>query len=245
MKIDFYEEFPKKESIEKLKLIKFKSRLFIAAKSLKDFQRFEKIVKKINNKVECAYWPIILNSYWISPFSNTLDLIELFDELNKCCNHLLIDLELPLNKRLILKNVLSYYKNRKLIKKFLEKNKNRITTAQFPSSIISLFMKILGLDYNINIEKSFMWYSSMIPPIANKHIKKNLMKLKNKNNYSISLGTIAIGILGKEPILSPDNLKRNLEFVKKAGFNKIIIFRLGGLNKDYIKIINKFQTKEN
>jgi len=243
MKIDFYEEFPNEGNLEKLKLIEFKTKLFVAAKSLKKFQELEREVKRINNKVECAYWPIVKNSYWISPFSNNRDLIELFNELNKCPNHLLIDLELPLNKKLIWKSIFSYFKNRKLIKDFLEKNQNRITTAQFPSSIISLFIKILGLDYKVNIEKSFMWYSSMNPKMMNKNIKNNLIKLKNKNNYSISLGTIAIGILGNEPILSPENLKKDLEFVEKAGFNKIVIFRLGGLNKDYIRVINKFQDK--
>ena len=243
MKIDFYEEFPTKENLSKLKLIKFKSRLFIAAKSLLEFKNLEKQTKKIKGNIECAYWPIVKNSYWISPFSNTRDLIELFNELNKENCHLLIDLELPIrSKSLILKNLFNYFKNRRLIKTFLEKNKHRITTAQFPSSIISLFMKVLGLDYRIDMEKSFMWYSSMIPKLMNNNIKKNLIKLKNKNKSSISLGTIAIGILGNEPILSPNKLRGDLEFVKKAGFDKVIIFRLGGLNKEYIRVINRFAS---
>jgi hypothetical protein len=221
MKIDFYEEFPKKENLNKLKLIKFQTRLFIASKSLKKFQELEKQAKKINNKVECAYWPIIKNSYWISPFADTQDLLDLFNELNKCSNHILIDLELPLNKGLILSNISRYFKNRRLIRSFLKENKNRITTAQFPPSAIDLFMKILGLDYNIKVEKSFMWYSSTNPEMINENVKKKLIRLKNKNAHSISLGTIARGILGNEPILSPDNLKRDVEFIKKAGFNKI------------------------
>ena len=240
MKIDFYEEFPTEKNLQKLKLIKYPIRLFIAEKSLEKFKGLEKKVKQIKKDTEVAYWPILKNSYWISPFSNTEDLNELFNELNKCKNNLLIDLELPRNKRFIIKNIFRYSRNKKIIEKFLKENKQRITIAQFPSSLISSFIKILGLDYNINLEKSLMWYSSMNPKIMNKNIKRNLSKLKNKNNYSISLGTIAIGILGNEPILSPSNLEKDLEFVKKEGFNKVIIFRLGGLDKDYIKIINKF-----
>ena len=170
-------------------------------------------------------------------------MIELTEELENCNNHLLIDLELPLDKIMIIKNLFNYFKNRKIIKDFLRSNTEKITTAQFPSSIISLFMKILGLDYNVNVEKSFMWYSSMSPKFMNDNIKKNLIKLKNKSKYSISLGTIAIGILGNEPILSPNKLKENLEFVKKAGFSKVIIFRLGGLNKEYTQVINQFSTR--
>ena len=240
MKIDFYEEFPSEKNLQKLKLIKYSIRLFVTARSVKEFRGLERKVKQIKRDTEVAYWPILKNSYWISPFSNTEDLNGLFNQLNKCNNQILIDLELPLKKRFIIKNIFNYSKNRKIIKEFLEKNKQKIITAQFPSSLISFYMKILGLDYNINLEKSLMWYSSMTPSFMNKNIKKNLYKLKNKNNYSISLGTIATGILGDEPILSPNKLEEDLEFVKNADFKKVIIFRLGGLNKDYIKVINKF-----
>ena len=84
MEIGFYEEFPKNENLKKLNLITFKTRLFIAAKSLSEFQNLEKQAKKINNKIECAYWPIIKNSYWISPFANTKDLLVYlsFDEID-------------------------------------------------------------------------------------------------------------------------------------------------------------------
>ena len=75
--------------------------------------------------------------------------------------------------------------------------------------------------------------------------KKNLIKLKNKNTCSISLGTIARGIFGNEPSLSLENLERDLEFVKKAGFNKIIIFRLGGLDNGHVRIIDKFLSNDN
>ncbi|MCK5624602.1 hypothetical protein KAI04_02055 [Candidatus Pacearchaeota archaeon] len=242
MHIGFYEEFPNEKNLKKLKLIKFKTRLFIAAKSVKEFQKFEKQAKKIKKNVEVAYWPIVKNSYWISPFANTKDLIELFKELEKIENPLLIDLELPLKKRwrMYFKNIFHFKTNKRLIKEFLEKNKSRITTAEYPFAFISKIMRLLGLNYTIDVEKSIMWYSSMISKPINKKIKNNLKKIKNKKNYSISLGTLAIGILGNEPILSSKKLEKDLEFVKKAGFKKIIIFRLEGINKKYLKVLNKF-----
>jgi len=242
MDIEFYEEFPNKKNLEKLKLIKFKTRLFIAAKSVKEFKRFEKYAKKIKKDVEVAYWPIVENSYWISPFSNTRDLIKLFKELEKIDNHLLIDLELPLSKRwrMYFKNIFHFRRNKKLIRKFLEENKKRITTAEYPFAFISKIMRFLGLNYNINYERSIMWYSSMISKPLNKKIKKNLKIIKNKKNYSISLGTLAIGILGNEPILPPGKLEEDLKFVKSIGFGKVIIFRLEGINKKYIEVIKRF-----
>ncbi len=242
MKIEFYEEFPNKKNLEKLKLIKFKTRLFIAAKSIKEFQEVEKQAKKIKKDVEVAYWPIIKNSYWISPFSNTKDLIDLFNKLEKINNHLLIDLELPLAKhwRLYLKNILRLNKNKKIIREFLEENKKRITTAEYIRSAYSKKMRFLGLDYNVKTEKSLMFYTSTIKKKVEHLWKKKIFQVKDKSNYSISLGTLAIGILGDEPILSPEKLEKDLEFVKRAGFDKVIIFRLEGINKKYMELINKF-----
>jgi hypothetical protein len=101
-------------------------------------------------------------------------------------------------------------------------------------------MRFIGLSYDIGYEKSIMWYSSMFSRPFNNKIKKNLINIKNKSHYSISLGTITTGILGNEPILSPKDLEKDLEFVNRAGFRKVVIFRLGGLNKDYIEVLNKF-----
>lgn len=242
MNIEFYEEFPNEENLKKLKLIKFLTKIFLASKSIDEFRRYERIAKTFKKDIKVAYWPIVKNSYWVSPFSNTNDLIELFNKLGKIENSLLIDLELPLKKRwkMYVKNIFHFRRNKILIKNFLEKNKSRITTAEYSFAFISNFMKLLGLNYNIDYEKSIMWYSSMLSDKLNKTIKSNFKKIKNKSNYSISLGAIAIGILGDEPLLSPKKLEQDLEFVKKCGFKKVIIFRLEGLNKEYIKVLNKF-----
>lgn len=242
MEVEFYEEFPSEENFQKLKLIKFPTKIFIASNSVGEFLKYERIAKYYNKDIKAAYWPIIKNSYWISPFSNSRDLIELFSELNKIKNHLLIDLELPLRKRwkMYFKNIFHFGKNKKLIKTFLEKNKSRITTVEYIRSPLSWRTKFLGLDYNIKAEKSLMFYSSATDGETAKIWKNKILEIKDKSNYSISLGTIAVGILGNEPILSPENLEKDLEFVKEAGFEKVIIFRLGGLNKEYIKILNKF-----
>ncbi len=246
MEIEFYEEFPNEENLSKLKLIKYPTKIFIASKSINEFQKYEKIAKSYKKDLEVAYWPIVKNSYWISPFSNTEDLKELFHELNSIKNHLLIDLELPLRNKwkMYFRNIFHFKKNKKLILEFLKNNKERVTTAEYPFAFVSKFMKLIGLNYNLNYERSIMWYSSMFPRAFNKRVKSNLMGLRNKENHSISLGTIAIGILGNEPILSPENLEKDLNFVKKSGFKKVVIFRLEGINKEYVQILNKFYKKK-
>lgn len=241
MKIEFYEEFPNKKNLEKLKLIKFQTKIFLAARSIKEFKKYEKIAKSYKKNLEVAYWPIIKNSYWISPFSNTKDLIELFSELEKIKNPLLLDLELPLKSRwkMYLKNIFSFRKNKRLIYDFLKRNKSRITTAEY-GYLSNKSKKILGLNYSVDCEKSVMFYTSMFSEKMKEKIKNKILKIKDKSNYSISLGTIAIGILGDEPILLMENLERDLKFVKKSGFKKVVIFRLEGLNKNYLNLLNKF-----
>ena len=242
MKIEFYEEFPNKENLAKLKLINFPTKIFIAGKSIEEFKKYEKQAKLYKKDLEVGFWPIVKNSYWISAFSNTKDLIELFKKLETIKNPLLIDLELPLKKhwRLYVKNIFNLQKNKKLIKSFLEKNKSRITTAEYIRSPLQKGTKFLGLDYGIKTEKSLMFYSSCTSKKNAKEWKKMILKIKDKNDYSISLGTLIMGILGTEKILSPENLEKDLEFVKKAGFKKVIIFRLEGINKDYVKVLGKF-----
>ncbi|MGY4884256.1 MAG: hypothetical protein ACP5NZ_01625 [Nanobdellota archaeon] len=246
MQIEFYEEFPNRKNLQKLKLINFPSKIFLAAKSLEEFQNYEKIAKSYKKDLKIAYWPIVKNSYWVSSFSNTKDLIKLSSELDTIKNSLLIDLELPLIRRwkMYLKNIFSSRRNKTIIRNFILKNKDRITTAEYPFASTSRLMKLIGLSYEIDYEKSIMWYSSMISKAYNRKIKKYIIGIKDKSNYSVSLGVIARGILGNENILSPKDLEKDIEFIKNAGFNKIIIFRLGGLNKEYVKILNKFASRK-
>ena len=55
MKIEFYEEFPNEENLSKLKLIKFPTKIFIAAKSVNEFKKYEKIAKFYKKNLDVAY----------------------------------------------------------------------------------------------------------------------------------------------------------------------------------------------
>ena len=242
MKIEFYEEFPNKENLAKLKLIKFPTKIFLAAKSIQEFKKYEKVAKNYKKNLEVAYWPIVKNSYWISPFSNTKDLKELFRKLESIPNSLLIDLELPLAKnwKMYFKNFFSFRKNKKIKRYFLRKNKERITTAEYLRTAYSRKAKFLGLCYDIKTDRSLMMYTSMMDKSQEIFSKKRISQIKDKQIYSISLGILATGILGNEKILPPENLEKDLKFARQQGFEKVIIFRLEGINKKYEKVLEKF-----
>ena len=97
-------------------------------------------------------------------------------------------------------------------------------------------LKSLGLHYN-NTKTIKMFYSSM------HHFSKEFLKKEfntaNERKYLIALGTISSGIHGNEPSMSLKILKRDLIIAKQAGIKEIIIFRLGGLNKSYKKVLTK------
>ncbi|MDP7323546.1 MAG: hypothetical protein QF632_02170, partial [Candidatus Woesearchaeota archaeon] len=83
MKISFFEEFPEKGNLDKLKLITWPSNLFLAAHSVKIFKILEKQVKSINKKITCIYWPVLTQEegYWISPLSSPKALKRVFEEI--------------------------------------------------------------------------------------------------------------------------------------------------------------------
>ena len=255
MRINFFEEYPTIENLEKAKLIDFDSTIFLAAHSLEEFNTYKEILLNVNNRLDVAYWPILPRSYWVSPFSYTSDLEKLFEELkrNKEKLTILIDLELPMlkNKRLFIYNFFSFFKNKKIIKEFLRTaplfNIN-ITTAEYPpiNNFILNIYRILGVSFDpkkYNNTSCVMYYTSMIPSeyIFNK-ITRTLIKIKKEKNQKLELGlgTIAVGVLENEPILSPENLARDLTFMKENNFKTATIFRLGGFNEEYYKSIKPF-----
>jgi len=255
MRINFFEEYPTLNNLEKAKLIDFPSTIFLAAHSIEEFYKYKDNLLSINNKLEVAYWPIVPRTYWVSPFSYTEDLKNLFNDLkqNKESLTILIDLELPLlkNRFLFLKNISSFLKNKKIIGSFLKDaqtyNLNIVTAEYCPfnSLFLSIYRK-LGISFDPEIFKNnicYMYYTSMFP---NKYIYKKMtsllssLKKSGNKNIELGLGAIAIGVQGNEPNLPPEDLSRDLSFMKDNNFETATIFRLGGFNEEYYKAIKPF-----
>lgn len=256
MRINFFEEYPIEENLLKIKLIDFPSTIFVASKSLDEFVKLKEKILQINDKIEVAYWPIIPRSYWFSPFSYTKDLKNFIDDVSKNDEPLkvLIDLELPLKNKwyLYFSNIFSFFNNKKIIKDFIKnayKKNIKIVTAEYApfNDFFVWLYKIIGISYNpreYNNSVCIMYYTSMNKNKTNNLIRKTILKIKEKNkNLELGLGTIATGVLENEPILSPENLEKDLIFVKENNFEIATIFRLGGLNEQYLKVINTVLEK--
>lgn len=253
MLISFFEEFPTKENLEKVKLINFDTKLYLAAPNLKSFLSLKDSLKKNKHIKEFVYWPILPLSegYWLSPFTTTKGIETVINEFNSCKESLQIlwDAELPTKKpTLFITQCPRFFRNRKIIRNFFNNTHHKIITAEYiiTKMFAVKFFQSLGISFNKNLyphKSILMYYSSMLKKHhslnqVNSWLKKKYAKTK-PNNIILALGTIAVGILGNEPILSPENLKKDIMLAGELGFEEIVIFRLGGLDEIYIKSIKE------
>ena len=243
MQISFFEEFPVKENLDKIRLIDFKTKLYIGAKSLDEFLKIKKSLK--NRKIkEVIYWPILemKEGYWFSGFSKRKALMRIFSELKNKDIPVMIDLELPFtrNKKLFLMQSFNFFRNKKLIKEFIEDYENIYLCEYFPDGKLKDFiMRFLGLHFDGNFKIIKMFYSSMHNfADLEEELKRENEKYGNK--FIAGFGAIAAGIFGDEPKLSCEQLENDLETAEKAGIKEVIIFRLGGLDKKYARILQKY-----
>ena len=133
------------------------------------------------------------------------------------------------------------------LKAFFEKYQGEIYTAEYflINPIMKKFLDYSCLTFDPREYNSIpikMMYTSVHSWFDKKFIKLKIKKYKAEfgDRFILGLGTIAIGIKGNEPILSPEHLERDLRICKEMNVKEVVIFRLGGLNKEYVKVINKF-----
>jgi len=127
MIISFFEEFPDKRNLMKLELVKWKTKLYIAAPTLDRFLSIRRGLRKQKGRrkvIEYIYWPILdkKDGYWISPFSRRTALIDLFEDIKKNGKDIpvMIDAELPTTRNpwLYLTQLLNFSANKRLIRDF-------------------------------------------------------------------------------------------------------------------------------
>ncbi len=248
MQINFFEEFPTAENIAKLKTIAWNSTIYLAVESLEQFQNLAQKYRKKN--ITFAYWPVLKKEegYWLSPFSKPEALQRIIKEIKeaKRIPFIMWDAELPFRHPKLFFRIDHFFVNRLRIKRFLRKYGEIMATSEYPlkSKLAEFFLIRLGVSFSprkYGNKKIVMYYSSMHKE-AGRFLLGNIKRLHDKygNKLSVALGTIAPGILGREPILSPQDLKRDLQLMQDIGIEEIVIFRLGGLNKEYVKVLKEF-----
>lgn len=246
MIISFFEEFPTKKNLRKINLITWSTKLYVAARSVEQFHKIKSEIKNKNIK-EFVYWPIlkIKDGYWISPFTKRSALKKIFNELKDDKISVMLDLELPTTKnpKLYFTQFFNFFRNKSLIKNFIKNHSGNVYLAEYypNGKRKEKFLQFLGLHYEDNKTRIIkMVYHSMHP--FDKEFITNELKSGRKefgNNYLVAYGTIAVGIGGGELTLSLSQLEEDLKIANDVGIQEVIIYRLGGLNNKYLKVLNK------
>lgn len=263
-RIIFWSEFPDRVNWKKVKkLIDFKTEIYVACKTRKEFEKWE---KKINSKnIEVGAWPVLEkeDGYWFSGFTSkkNIDKLKEFKGLK-----IKVDIEPPIPKKeytfslvffwLIKYIFLKKPKNNKYLKEVIKKlSKNTyIISSGFPFP--EFITKRYGDDLEIegNIKKNYMAYSTFIPkplmPLAvfffSIFIKKALKKYKDR--LMIALGCIGPGIFKTEPTYKGiEEFRKDLERAKMLGVKNIVIFRIDAILKrkkpeEWVKVLKEFTS---
>ncbi|MAG52562.1 MAG: hypothetical protein CMH62_01215 [Nanoarchaeota archaeon] len=263
MQVKIYEEFPTEKNLSKLKLIDFNIELIIAASNLSKFREYEKKVKKNKNVKAVGYWPTLKKEegYWISPWGKREGLIRILNEIKENVDKgeklfLKWDAEAPwfMKKSLYITEFFKFFGNVRMIKKFFRdyKSKIRIITAEKPNILPEWFNDLFGMGFHpekYGNEKVKMMYTSLGKYagsigawIFKKWYRRVVKKWgkRHSDKFVIGIGCTAIGILGDEPLITKEEFERDLKFAKENGMKKVAIFRLGGLDKEFVDILKNY-----
>lgn len=154
----------------------------------------------------------------------------------------MLDLELPTtqNPRLYLTELFHFNQDKKLINSFICNHPGETYLCEYSASGKSL--QRLGLHYSSKKSKVMKMMYHSVHYYSEEKLRSELQRgLKEfGENYIVGYGTIALGVGGNEPILSPQQLEKDLQIAQEVGVKEVVLFRLGGLNKKYAKVMEKF-----
>jgi len=149
MLISFFEEFPTEETLARLKLVSWPTKLYVAANSVQQFRAVTSVIRHNKNLLEAVYWPILRkqDGYWISPFSKQSALQHLFEELEHKNIPVMLDLELPTTRNpwLYLTEFFNFRKDKRLIHSFVCNHPGETYLCEYSAPGKSL--QRLGLHY--------------------------------------------------------------------------------------------------
>ncbi|MDI6737192.1 MAG: hypothetical protein QME12_01610 [Nanoarchaeota archaeon] len=252
--ISFFEEFPNSTTFEKVDLIDFDTKIYLAAKNLSEFETYETWLKVANPRVrDVVYWPVLEKEegYWISPWAASEGLERVLGEIEsrpgKRQISVMLDLE-PSLKRSRLLHFKDFKRNKDYVSKFVKDapsmNINVYTVEK--SYVPEFILEPLGLSYNpeeYGNKKMKMFYSSFRRAVMPDFIVNSLFERKarqyKEKNIIMGLGCIIGGIHGTEPVNNPEILKYELEIANSLGLEEVVIFRLNGLNNEYLEALSK------
>lgn len=253
MRISFFEEYPAEDSLSKLKMVPFKTDIYIASRNVVSFLRLSKRIKgEFRNVGQVVYWPVLdlSEGYWISAFSKKEAIKRITRELQGTKENfpVLWDAEVPtLNKMLFITQIFNLVSTRKLIQGAIKNGigNHPVIVAELPRhGIKCLLANLAGVSFPFtSYHRLDMLYTSLLK-VKNKttYIQGTIRESQNRHKkYSVGLGLIGRGVEDSiTPLIPPEQLERDLRITQHEGVEEVVLYRLGGLNQTYLTVIKKY-----
>lgn len=253
LKFIFFEEFPTDENLARAGQMNFPIDIFIAAKSIEEFKEIKEKLNQFSNVKRVGYWPTLKldEGYWFSPFSKREGILRTIRQLESVDwpISVLWDSELPhLRKRLFLTELSKFFANRKIIQDFVLNPPENITLYiaenRAKGRFHRLLLRILGVTFDprLNYRRVEMLYGQLKPGALERFLAKAEKEYKNYYPaFGITAGGISESVTdGSWMKITPQQLDEQLSIAKKMGIKKVFIYRLGGMNQDYLDVIKKY-----
>lgn len=253
--VTLVEEFPTEANLTKLELIDFPVNIFVAAESISDFRKTEEKLKKHPNLGLVGYWPILKKDegYWFSAFSKRKATTRIIKELEGIDSPISVlwDAELPhLRRRLFLTELPRFLGNRKMVEDFIvdpqEKIPLYVAENRRRGFICDLASKFLGVTFGRNLKYNLveMLYGQWDLETLQEFLRTDK---KLGGNYYPAFGLTAEGVGDGQTeaswMLSPQKLDEELSAAQDLGIEEVVIYRLGGLDREYLEVIKKYVSR--
>ena len=149
-----------------------------------------------------------------------------------------LDLEIPLLSPQRILKVGEWSTGYRVLRKFIEKRKKEIIRGEIPLCPQALG-KVLGLSYPwIRERVCYLLYSTLFPFWWIERKIKEGRELYG-DNFMVGAGCIGKGITRMERIISPEEIRKVLQLSRKMGVREVIIYRLGGLRREFIAVLEE------
>ncbi len=268
MKFRLYAEYPTDENLKNLSCLSSPADVIVAAHSLDEFSGLQEKIKDISPYVgKVGYWPVLdkKEGYWISPYSDPVALDRIFGEIEKKAQDspllVMLDLERPLvahGIKTTLKGLNGFRKKKRKIKEFIRSSKDKgieVVSAESNTFFVpEAVQRLEGIAYDpneVDYEKVKMVYTSIgkfagnIGHVVAKHMLKREVRKgveKYGDKFGIGIGCLSTGVLGYEPLMTPEEFEEDIITAEEAGVKNAYVFDVKGLNPKFSEKIKKHSS---
>jgi hypothetical protein len=247
LEVHLCEEEPNLQNLEPASLVRFAATVFLAAPNRAAFERARDLLHQSNSNLRAGWWVQPARSLMISAFADADELNAARSELHAmpAGQPVLLDLEVPFwdPKRLVhrpsdLRRTAGAFA---LLVATVQRH-HELWTAEWPPPGVD-WPTCLRLTMPSASERVYMLYSTMMPRWWQYLLARRLQRRFRSEPGIVGIGTLAPGIAGGDPVLTPEQLRRDLWQALQIGARGVVAYRLAGLTPEHAAVFEEFALR--